>query len=197
MNLTYTKLSEPLVPPISLSEVKNHLRLDTSEEDLVVQGLIDSATVFCEDFQRRCFINRTMSLWLQELPMCEQIEIPRPPLVSVEALIIHYTDGTTQTIDSSLYEVHTENEPGTIIMSSNASITIPSDKTILQVNPYEIQFTCGYGTSSKDIPANVKQAMLLLIGHWFNNKEDTIPGVMITQIPTGAKSLLEKGKFFV
>jgi uncharacterized phiE125 gp8 family phage protein len=60
-------------------------------------------------------------------------------------------------------------------------------------NPIEIEAMFGYAASS-DIPQSIKHAMLLMIGHWYENRENTITGVGINthEIPSGAKSLLEQ-----
>lgn len=44
--------------------------------------------------------------------------------------------------------------------------------------------------SKKRLPGGIKQAMLLIIGHLYANREDSISGTIITQIPRGARAFL-------
>ena len=59
----------------------------------------------------------------------------------------------------------------------------------MQQEAATVRFICGYGAAGA-VPQAIKQAMLLLIGHYFNNREQTITGVMATEIPQGADALL-------
>lgn len=40
------------------------------------------------------------------------------------------------------------------------------------------------------VPREIRQAMLLMIGHWYDHREDTLTGTSMMSIPRGAESLL-------
>lgn len=41
----------PEIEPISLDEAKQHLKINDSDEDIIVGSMIKQARKFCEDFQ--------------------------------------------------------------------------------------------------------------------------------------------------
>jgi len=45
-----------------------------------------------------------------------------------------------------------------------------------------------------DIPRMLRQAMLLILGHFYNNRESTVMGVNVTEIPLGFKYLISPYK---
>lgn len=115
------------VDPVSLAEAKNFLRVDDiSEDDDLITGLISSATILCETFCRRSFINKGFLETLDSFPyftdtMLSQMAYPpsyyslprysttlwnysqmiklfRPPLVSVDR-ITYMDSGTSSFVD--------------------------------------------------------------------------------------------------
>jgi hypothetical protein len=55
----------------------------------------------------------------------------------------------------------------------------------------KVQFVCGYGAGFANVPALMQAAMLLLIGHWYMNREAVVPGVMM-ELPLGVKNIFEQ-----
>ena len=64
------------------------------------------------------------------------------------------------------------------------------------MNPIEITYVCGYGYGDS-VPQRWKQAVLLLAGHWFENREATVAGTTVRTIPFAVESLinLDRGSF--
>jgi uncharacterized phiE125 gp8 family phage protein len=86
------------------------------------------------------------------------------------------------------YIVDTNSEPGRIVLPYDGSW--PSD-TLYPVNPINIEYVAGYGTST-NVPKTIKQAMKLIVGDLYENREnsrDTKYGEL-KEIPLAAKRLL-------
>jgi uncharacterized phiE125 gp8 family phage protein len=146
-------------------------------DDEVLVGMIKSARQWCEIYQRRAYIQQSCTWTLDDWQT--EFEPIRPPLISVT------------TIDS-VYTVDTESEPGRIYEAYNQQWpTIRGDR-----NSIEIIYKAGYGTAASDVPQNVKQAMLLLIGHWYENREPVIVGTIIRNMPLAVQSLLMQDRVF-
>jgi uncharacterized phiE125 gp8 family phage protein len=62
--------------------------------------------------------------------------------------------------------------------------------TDLDPNSVEVEFKAGYGTAAANVPDTIKAAMKLLVGHWFENREEVITGTISTDIPMATKALL-------
>jgi uncharacterized phiE125 gp8 family phage protein len=175
--------------PIEFEEVKTHLRIDGTDEDDYIQALIIAATKYCENFQRRAYVTQTWELWIDEWP--EYFSIPLPPLVSVTSIDYYNTSDVKATVSSADYFVDTKSEPGRIVL--NYSKSWPST-TLRPTNGICVTYICGYGYSD-NVPQNIKQAILLLIGHWFENRESSTDKPL-SQIPLAVESLLWQERVF-
>ena len=59
-------------------------------------------------------------------------------------------------------------------------------------NAVTVTYVAGYGTARTDVPGTIKSAMKLLMGHWFENREEVVLLNTIAQeLPRGAKALLD------
>lgn len=178
----------PATEPVSASEAKLHCRVDHSTEDAIFERLIKMARTQCENISRRAFVTRTYTAYLDRWPgWC--FELPYPPLATISS--IKYYDnagGAAVTINSSNYVVDINSEPGRVAFVDNYSF--PS-VTLREINGVEIIYTAGYGAAA-DVPDQYKQAMLLLIGHLYENRESVVvqQGVSLVQVPQAVEWLL-------
>lgn len=157
----------PTAEPLSLNEAKLHCRVEpevTDEDDLIRSHVI-TARDYCESYTGRALVTQTWKLTLDELPP-DEIGMPKAPLQSVSSFAYVATDGTSTTLSSSLYQVDAKSEPGRIRPAYGQ--IWPSTRA--QMAAITITFVCGYGAASA-VPDGIKQAMKLLIGHWYANRE--------------------------
>ena len=94
------------------------------------------------------------------------IRLPKPPLISVDAITYVDPDGNTQTLDPSLYFVNTTEVRGEI----SRAFGQPWPATRWQQNAVTVDFTCGYGATAASIPAQARRAMRLLVEHYYSNR---------------------------
>lgn len=184
--------NEPTVEPISLFEVKDHLRLDHdshTEDDLIKTTLIPAARHYCENFQNRAYITQTWELWLEAFPSKSYIEIPKPPLQSITSVKYYDTSDSEATFSSSYYFVDTKNQYGGRVVL-NYSQSWPST-TLRPANGVCVTFVAGYGDDGYDVPKDFRSAMLLYIGHLYENREAVVTtGLNAVEIPKGVDALL-------
>lgn len=180
-------ITPPDVEPVSLEEAKNHCRIDGNDEDVLITSLIVAAREYCESFQNRAYITQTWQLWLDSWPAGSVIPIPRPPLQSVTGVKYYDTNDTEHTLAATDYFVDDKSEPGRLALSYSkawpAGVLRPT-------NGVCVEFTAGYGDDAEAVPQKVKQAMLLLIGHWYENREAIITGIISREIEFAVRSLL-------
>ena len=179
--------------PFTLEEIKNHLRIPVGEtgEDDFLKGLRSASVERAETITGRKLMSQKWKVYFDDWPDGDYIDLPYAPLISVASTGITYTDSTsnTTTLGSTAWATDTVSEPGRVVLENSEDW--PTD-TLHQNNPIEIEFTCGYSASS-NIPQSIKHACLLMIGHWYENREDTIIGAgqVVHEIPAGSKALLE------
>ena len=77
-------ITAPAAEPISLEGAKNHLKVDGAEDNALISALITTARQFAERDTKRAFITQTWKIYLDSVPT--EIEIPKPPLQSVESI---------------------------------------------------------------------------------------------------------------
>jgi uncharacterized phiE125 gp8 family phage protein len=183
----------PETNPVSLAEMKLHLRIETSvtADDDLITSLITAATRWAEDFQGRKFVTQTVVEKYDRFPgTAGTIYLPYPPLISITSIVYVDTAGDNQTIDSALYTVDATNEPGRVVPAY--SKIWPTTRG--HINDVTITYSAGYGNASA-VPDTVKAAIKLMVGHWYENREEVIVGGIPATIPFGARELLWPQRF--
>jgi uncharacterized phiE125 gp8 family phage protein len=156
---------EPVAEPIDLAEARRHLRLDDDDdEDDLVQSLILTARKYVEQVTWLQLVTATYEWKLDRL--CGVLYVPRPPLQSVASIQYVDAQGNTQTLGSSLYTVDAAHLPGRILPAYNQ--TWPTTRGHIQ--DATITFDAGYGDAASDVPEPIRQAMLVIIGHLYENR---------------------------
>jgi hypothetical protein len=200
-------IQAPASEPVSLADAKNHLRVDVTDDDVLIGGLITAARVAAENICRRAFVTQSWTLFLdtfprqnfygvlpgyapldQYLPSVLQaqrgyairfrggkIELPFPPLVSVDAVKYLDETGTLITMSPTLYTVDNASEPG--VLTPAPDQFWPNTQNIM--NAVQISYTCGYGAAAA-VPAGLKSWMLMRIGALYENREEVAVGQRIT-----------------
>lgn len=184
-----TRVTAPSGRAVSLIEAKQQLRIEHVDEDPYIGSLIDAATAFCEQEidGHRQFLSATY-----ELPVSDWWEgplvFPRPPLSSVTSLKYYDVNGVEQTLGTSIYQVKTPwRQPGYLIRGVDQDW--PSLENSEREYPVTIRFVAGYGAASA-IPATIKQAILLLVGHWYLNRSGTLIGSISKELEFSVSALL-------
>jgi len=179
----------PTVEPVSSAEAKAHLRVDISTDDTYIGTLITAAREAAENYTGRAFITQTWEYYLTTFATCgrefNEIILPKAPLQSA---IVTYTDtdGVSQTLSSALYTVDAKGEEGRIVPAYGQAW--PSTRWV--PNAVKITFIAGYGDAGTAVPAAIKQAILLMVGQYYEQREDLIIGTSQTEMDNGAKALL-------
>lgn len=181
-------VTAPTVEPISLVEAKLHLRVDGSDEDSLISDLIiPAARLDVETLSLHKLITQTWDWYMDDWPE-SVFKVPYPPLQSVTG--IYYTlDGAAEaTFSAANYTVDVKSVPGWIALNSNASW--PSG-TLAIMNGVRIRFVCGFGAAGSAVDARLRQAMLLLIGHYYEHREAVIVerGMNVVEMPVAVGSL--------
>jgi uncharacterized phiE125 gp8 family phage protein len=171
-------VTPPATTPVSLAEAKTHLRVDHSDDDTLITGLINAAVAHLDGkdgILGRALITQVWELKLDEF--CPAIRLPLPPLATVDAITYVDTDGVTQTLAASEYQV-TSGEPAKIVPAYGKSWP----DTRCEPEAVRVEFTCGYGNAA-DVPAGIKAAILLHVGTLYRDRETVNIGNIINELP--------------
>jgi uncharacterized phiE125 gp8 family phage protein len=183
-------MEEPAEEPVTLAEAKLHLRVepDVTDDDALIARLITVARIQCENTARRAFVQRACVAQLDCWPGDGVIVLTTPPLISVEGITYTDEDDLETTLDETLYVVDVHSEPGRIVLKRNASW--PS-AALVEAGAIRIEYTAGYGAAA-DVPAGYKQAILLYLGHLYENREAVVvgQGISMLNLPLAIDALL-------
>ncbi len=160
MPLTLT--SPPALEPVTLAEAKAHLKLDTTDDDALVNTLITAARARAEWHTGRALVTQGWTLWLDS--WSQPLTIPLPPLQTVTALTLYARDGTARAADPATYSV---DRAGNRIVFTEPC-TPPTD--LRSFNAVAVDFVAGYGDAATDVPAPLREAILELIAFLYENR---------------------------
>mgnify|MGYP001465362718 CR=1 FL=1 len=182
-------LEPPVVEPVTLAEAKLHCRIDVDDDDALVASLISTAREHLERISRPR-VAMTEQRWLyvtDAWPASDTIELRPYPLLSVDAVRYTSENGVVTTISSSEYLADTHSEPGRLHMRHGW----PS-ATLAPLNGLQIEFTAGYGVGVLSPPKALRQAVLLLVGHWYENRELALTsGAVPKELPFAVNALFK------
>lgn len=182
------RIAAPGVKLVSLVDAKNAAKVDSNDDDALIEGMIEAAISHLDAWSGvlgRCLINQDWRLSLRDWPACRFIRLPFP---DVSAATVKYFDESNdeQTVSGSLF-TRLEDERGTLIRFSDefAFPSVFGDRG----DGVQVEFTAGYGANATDVPQAIRTAILLIVAHWYNNREASVEGQQ-SEIPFGASALL-------
>lgn len=158
LNYSLKRTGGPAVEPVTIAQVKDHLRLAASVDDALVASQIEAARQQVERDTRRSLITQTWRMKLDVWPI-DGIQLYNPPVQSVTSVTYTDASGSEQTWDSSLYDVFTDSEPGLLAPKYNQSW--PNDRG--DNRSIVVTYVTGYGASGSTVPAEYKQAIMLRV----------------------------------
>jgi uncharacterized phiE125 gp8 family phage protein len=174
----------PASEPVTLGDAIDHLRVTSQEELGRVAGCLLAARQAVEAWLGRCLMTTTYDARFDWCFPCT-IELPRPPLQSVTQIQYVDTSGATQTLSSSLYQVSLGDIVGKVVRAYGATWPTPRR----QIDAIIVRFVAGYASLS-DVPEPIRQAILLMTSHLFDNRQPIIEGVRLADLPFSVTALL-------
>lgn len=172
----------PATEPVTLTEAKLHCRIDHPDEDSLITGLIIAARQWLELATRRSFITQTLKLSLSGWPQI--IQLPHPLLQSISNVAYTNSSGETVMVEPTTYIVVSACQPGEILPSQSWPST-----SLAPGLPVQIEYVAGYGDTADAVPQLYRQAILLMVAHWYENREATLP-MNLRTVPFAVKSII-------
>lgn len=209
MPLSYRELSQPAAEPVTLQQAKNQCRVDFEDDDVLIGGYIVAARQLVEKQMGRSIYNRPMRMTLDYFPWpgCDAstgatydsylryyldgltIRLPKPATASVESVSYIASSGTTVIIDPANYRVDLVSEPARITPAPGYTWPYQTNYIPGQVIIDYTSGTYGDGVEVNTCPQTIVLAILLLVGHFYANREASSETVLST-IPLGVAELL-------
>jgi len=193
--MSYTVITPATLKALTVQEVKDYLRVDSDAEDTLLGVLIDAATEMAESYLGRFLLTTVIEEFYDFFPVYSTgvdpfrgdrniIFLSRGPVQSVAHVKYIDGNGDEQTVTASDYRSDLISEPARIMPEQGWYGTKDT------VNAVIIRYTCGY-TQASDVPANIKMAMLLMIGEMYEKRIDSVH-----RLPTASEHLLNPFRVF-
>lgn len=173
-----------LVEPLTLDEVKLYLRVETSDDDALVEMLISGARETAELLQRRVLVRKSYDLHIYTAwPFVIDLV---SPVASVDLVQVTAHDGSTRTLTPVTdYTVDIVQQPA--LLHPQWSV---SGRSML------VRFTAGYAPTDpfwRHTGQRIKAGMLMLIAAWYSNRIPFSQGSAQTELPYAITHCLSSG----
>lgn len=184
------RTSAPAALAVTVAEAKQQVGIYDSSLDDYFTHLVNAATEAVERYTGRALITQTWRLALDDFPCRDprsEIRLPRPPFQSVTSIAYTDSNGTAQTLSSSLYDATADLEPARIEPAYNE--VWPATRN--EREAVRVTYVAGYGDTAASVPESLRHAILLMVSQWFNYREPSISGTIIAQVPLSATWLMD------
>jgi len=204
--------SAPGAEPITLDELKTHLRITGTDEDTYLTDLIAEARQEIEDMTGVAFITQTWQLTLDRWPAAREdwwdgvreahvdvlyggtrqnyasVRLPRYPLQSIDGINVYDEDGNATAVTvADVFDVDTQSLRGRLTIKRGAVWPIALQAN----NAIEITYVSGYGDAATAVPAPLKRAVRQMAAYMYEHRGDgCTPEDAYTA--SGAKNVLDR-----
>lgn len=167
MTIGLELVTPPVGEPVTLAEMKAFARVEHSDDDALLQGLIAQARQWVEDCTGRALLPQTWRLWLDAWPDSAALELPKPPLRSVTTVTIYAADDSSAVWNAANYQVDSAALPGRLVLRGGQSWPVQG-RTAQGIR---IDFVAGYADAAS-VPEPIKLALRQLALHWYEQRGD-------------------------
>ena len=189
----------PTIEVIPLAEARAHLRVTSTDDDATLAGIVLSARQYVEvETSRALIIQRWRTTFDGGWPVAydgcgyrTRIVLPRAPLSAVVSVQYVDENGATQTLATADYVVARVADPRQRGYIEPAfGVSWPAVRS--QPEAVLVTYDAGYGTQPGTVPGDLRSAILLLAGHWFENRESVVVGTAASEVPLTIERLLSR-----
>ncbi|RFC64220.1 hypothetical protein DYI37_07720 [Fulvimarina endophytica] len=170
------------VSPVGLAEAKAWARIERGDEDEVLALLLGAASEAAESELGLAFGPRAFRLVMDEAPPDGWIAAPKRPVVSVDGVLAYDRRGEETSFDPRIHAA---------IAPDRASIRL--SRAVFAAGANGIDVTVTAGLASEEVPAEVKQAILIAASAWFEMRLAVADGGVHT-MPAEARRLLRPSR---
>lgn len=181
--MTLVRTVAPEAEPVTVAEVKAHLRIAHASEDELLAGLIRAAREDVERATGLALIEQGWRLVLDRWPQGGTATLLRQPVREVISVTAYGSEGEAWRVGTSTYQTDTLSRPARVHFGE-------TPEPLRTLNGVEIDFTAGFGEAGTDVPDTLKRAILLLVAHWYEFRASFGPDDQPVSYPPGYERLI-------
>jgi uncharacterized phiE125 gp8 family phage protein len=177
----------PAAYPVTVAESKADLRVQHTAEDTLIDSLIAAATDYADvpnGVVGKALITQTWTLSVRSFEPNLKLHIPITPVQSISSITYYDADNVQQSL--TVFDFYLYGDEDTAWIEPKPNVTLPT------VYPREdaitVTFVAGFGATSASVPNSIRQAIRLLVAHWYENRTAATDRPMY-EIPMAAETL--------
>lgn len=173
---------------IDLALAKAHLRAEGSAEDVLIQSYLDAAAAHVEGatgklLARRAVVQEHVGFG-QRFGTATGAYLPLWWGPDADGFTIDYLDaaGAAQTVSSPR------------VQRDRVYAPLAGWPATLEYSPVALTYTAGFGAGVglTPVPADLVQAQLMLVAHWWNNREAVALAATVAEMPLAVEAILQR-----
>ena len=165
---------------VTLAEAKAHLSYDSADQDTLITALIKAASEQIGEMAGRVLTQETWTAASEDF--YDMVRLPKSPIIAVSAISYFDAAGNSQAATVGDFNVFLSEDYSLIRPKIGFNWPTAQDRP----DAVTITFTAGYSA----VPFGLKYAVLLLIGHLFQNREGVVVGTIAAVLPMAVESLV-------
>lgn len=184
---------ETVTPPtgalFTTAEARAQVRVLHDAEDALIDRLVAAASSAVERRTGTRLLPQVVVLRADCL--AETMALPVAPVRAITEIEYVDADGAVQTLDPALYVEHLHGLAPRIARAPGASWP----ETQARADAVRITAAAGYASAAA-VDDDIGHAVLLLAGHWYQNREAVVTGTIATPLPLGVEMLIGSHRVF-
>ena len=175
------------VPPptmISVADIRTHLNIvDDEEADGTLTNLLNEAVARAEEITRRALYTQTWDFFYSAF--CTPLRLGRGVCQSVTEIEYIDSNGAGQILPTTEYRVSKANN---VVATITPAIGKSWPTSVCPPFPEAVRVRAEVGYPQ--LPWALRRAILFLIGHYYENREEAVTGTIVASVPDAARSIL-------
>jgi len=157
-------LAGPAAEPLTRAEAKAFLRIDHEADDALVDALVAAARRTVEAATGRALLEQTWRFTRATWPLSGIIAAPVAPVRAILSVVVTLADGATASVPDGTLVLKADRAPA-LIHVDGARVPAPGPGGIA------ITIRAGYGATAADVPADLMQAVRLVLAHFYEFRD--------------------------
>lgn len=184
-------LTPPVQFPVSLDDAKGQIRGTGNAEDDTLQRMIAAATARVESYLRRRLIRQLVELRLDRL--APRLSLPLAPVIEIDEILCEGPDGAEISVPGERYRLLNAAEGPVVVLEDGQAW--PDHRR--RAESVRVRFWAGYGPDPEDVPEDIRHALLMLVGHFFEHREAVLAGAAVAELPLGFSWIADPHVFWI
>lgn len=187
MSNELTLIAAPSLQPITVAEAKLQSRVLETAEDTLIASYIAAATDYLDGrdgILGRALLTQTWEYTLCRFPPESYLCLPLAPVQAIVSIVYHDVNGADQTFSAANYLLDADKH-----WRPKVHLAYGASWPAIREEPSAVKVRATYGYTV--VPPPLRHAIVLLVAHWFENREPVNIGNITTDLPFSVNALVE------